>query len=146
MKRRAGRVSILTVLALVAVVAVIAGFVFSGQSVDTAGSRFMDALARGDVERLTSLSVIPGRSTEEVRKEWDFAVNRAGKFYRFGWQIAGADTTGPDRGYVRLKILRNIENPGSYEENFQLPMRKVDGAWKVAVAEISPEMFPALPR
>lgn len=140
------RISPLTFFAVFIFAVLIGAFVFAGQSVSHVGVQFLDALARGDVDKLTDLSDIPGRSREEIRKEWDFAVNTAGKYYRFEWKLDEGNEISPGLGSVRCQIRRNADNPGSYDEKFELPMHKVDGKWKVAVAEVSADVFPALPR
>lgn len=145
-RTQAGRVPIGTIAIAFSLIVAAGAFYFSKESVETAGAQFMDALARGDVAKLTELSDIPGRTPDQIRNDWEFAVNKAAPYYRFRWEATGGDENGPDRGYVRLKVSRNVDSGGSYDENYQLPMRRINGRWKVAVAEISPEMFPALPR
>ena len=81
-----------------------------------------------------------------MRRQWDFAVNTAGRYYRFTWDVLGAEQIDDNTGYVRLHVQRNVDSGGSYDENFQLKMVRVGGEWKVAVREISREMFPGLPR
>ena len=104
----------------------------------------MDALVRGDVNRLVDLSYTTGESKEQLQKEWEFATQQAGKHYNFGWKITSTTEQG-DVGTVNLSVQRNL-GPGSYDENYSLPMKKVDGKWLVDVGGISREMFPALPK
>lgn len=144
--RRAGRIPWITLFLVAVVLAVAAGFVFAQRSPATVGSEFMDALARGDVGKLTDLSKIGDDPKEEVRKKWDFAVNKAGPYYRFLWTVAGAEETKADQALVRVKVQRNVANGGSYDENYQLPLVKTNDGWKVEVGGINREMFPGLPR
>lgn len=144
--RNAGRISPLTVFGVAAVALVGVGLFVAQESVTTVGSKFMDALARGDVNRLTEMSYISDLPKEEIRKRWEFAVNTAAPYYRFTWQVAGATETADGTGSVRLKIVRNVESGGGYEENFQLPLLKTGEGWKVDVRGISREMYPGLPR
>ena len=145
-RRSAGRVPWVTLFVVAMVLAVAAGFAFAQRSPATVGSEFMDALARGDVETLTKLSVIGDEPKASIRKKWDFAVNKAAPYYRFTWSVAGGEETKGDGALVRVKVSRNVGGGGSYEENFQLPLVKTDDGWKVEVAGINREMFPGLPR
>ena len=138
--------SLLTVGGVIAAVVLVGGFFLAKESVGTVGTRFMDALARGDVETLTKMSYIGDRPEAEIRKDWDFAVNNAGRHYRFAWKFLGSEQTGPEAGNVRLDIQRNLDKGGSYDEKFQLPLIKVGDVWKIDVRSVSRDMFPALPR
>lgn len=129
-----------------AVVLIGTGFYFAKDSVTTVGSQFMDALARGDVEKLTEMSYMSDLPKEEIRKRWDFTVNKAAPYYRFTWRVAGGDETEKDSGNVRLKVQRNVDSGSSYEESFQLPLIKTAEGWKVDVRSISRDMYPGLPR
>ena len=106
----------------------------------------MTALSKGDVDTLTKMSLLGDKTEPEMHKEWEFAVNTAGKHYRFFWRITSELVSDENSGSVRMQISRNIDSPSMYEEAFQLPMQKVNGEWKVDVRGISREMFPALPR
>ncbi len=106
----------------------------------------MTALSKGDVDTLTKMSLLGDKTEPEMHKEWEFAVNTAGKHYRFFWRITSELVSDENSGSVRMQISRNIDSPSTYEEAFQLPMQKVNGEWKVDVRGISREMFPALPR
>jgi hypothetical protein len=70
----------------------------------------------------------------------------AGKDYSFRWSITGEMQTDDNDGTVRLQVERNFGSGASYPENFQLPMVKVNGQWKVEVNGISREMYPGLPQ
>ncbi len=143
--RRAARVSPL-VLGVVVAVAALVVLLFMGQkSPGEAGSRFMDALARGDVDTLVKTSYSPGKSPEELRKDWEFATHTVGKHYLFHWEITSSNVVNDDSATVRLAVQRNF-GPGSYDENYGLPLHKIDGEWKVDASGISREMYPALPR
>lgn len=129
---------------VVAVIALVV-LIFMGQkSPAEAGSRFMDALARGDVDGLCKTSYAPGKTPEELRKDWEFATT-VGKHYLFYWTITSSSAVTDDSATVRLAVQRNF-GPGSYDENYGLPLHKVNGEWKVDVSGISREMYPALPR
>lgn len=143
---RSGRVSIGGLLAVVVVAIVAAVFFLSKESLTTVGARFMNALAHGDVDTLTKLSYIGNESPDEIRKQWDYAVNKTGKYYNFSFQITGESQPDKNSGAVRMQVMRDLDNPSSYPENFQLPMIKVGDEWKVDVKGINREMYPGLPR
>ncbi|MDR3690121.1 MAG: hypothetical protein P4L46_12125 [Fimbriimonas sp.] len=128
------------------VVVVIFVLVFSRESLTTVGGRFMDALMRHDTVALTKMSMMKGLTDEQIQKEWDESVNVAAKYYMFAYHIDGASQSGDTLGSIRMKVIKDIDHPGSYDENFELPMVKVGDAWKVDVRSISHEMFPGLPR
>lgn len=118
---------------------------FSKEGPGEVGARFMDALARGNVDKLTAESFAPGKSQAKLRKDWEYAT-KVGKHYLFFWTITSAIEQTADSAVVRLQVQRNL-GPGSYDENYQLPLAKdKDGRWKVDATGISREMYPALPR
>lgn len=143
---RRARANWLVVASLVGLVALGVLFVAAREGASTVAARFMDALARQDAATLTQLSYMDGVSAQELRSQWDYAVNVAGKYYRFNWEIRGETQTGPDSAAVRMGFWRNYGSPGSYDENFQLNLIRIRGTWKVDVRSISREMYPGLPR
>lgn len=144
---RHGRVSLVSILAIVAVALFAFVLLFSRESLSTIGARFMTALATHDVDTLTKMSYMgEGVAQDEIRKKWEFAVNDAGKYYRFRWRVLGATQASEKDAMIRLEIMRNSDNPATYEEKYQLPLIKVGDEWKVYVRGINREMFPGLPR
>jgi hypothetical protein len=143
--RTAGRINLIYLFVVVVVVMVAVVLIFSKQSPAQAGGEFMDALVRGDVNELTDLSYLGQTPTSEVKKEWEFATQVAGKHYNFSWQITASTAMG-DSGSVQLSVFRNFGSAGSYPENFALPMTLVNGQWKVDVANLSRELYPGVPR
>ena len=143
--RRAGRVSLLGLGVAAAVAALVVLLLLGQKSPGEAGSRFMDALARGDVNTLVKTSYAPGKSPEELRKDWEFATQTVGKHYLFYWTVTSSNQVNDTDATVRLSVQRNF-GPGSYDENYGLPLHKIDGEWKVDASGISREMYPALPR
>lgn len=144
--RRAGRVNILAIVAAVCAIAILGLFFMGRESLNSVGARFMTALAKHDVKTLSAMTFLDGSTPEEVEKQWDFAVNTAGKHYLFVWNITGATQATDTQGTVRMQVVRNAQSPSAFEEKFELPLVKVDGQWKVDVRNISRELFPALPR
>lgn len=143
--RRTGRVSPIAILVVLGIFALVALLFFSTESPAATGTRFMNALAKGDVNTLTETSFVSGKSTEQLRQDWEFATQTAAKHYMFRWKVIEARTLDDDTGTMRVQVERNF-GPGSYEENFGLQLRKIDSKWKVDAASISHEMYPGLPR
>lgn len=142
--RRAGRVSPLFLGVIVGVAALVILLFFGQESPSAAASKFMDALARGDVKTLTDTSIVEGKSKEDVRKDWEFTT-KVSRHFLFRWKITSFNQVTDDTATVKVQVERNLGN-GSYEENYGLPLRKIDGGWKVVASGISREMFPGLPR
>jgi hypothetical protein len=143
---RYGRISILVLVAAAGILVMVGLLAFTREGVATVGSRFMTALSTRDIDTLTKMTYLSGKSEEEIRKEWDFALNTAGKHYLFRWQILTATQADADNGSVRMYVVRNAASPGAYEEVFALPLTRQEGQWKVDVRGINRDMFPALPR
>jgi hypothetical protein len=143
--RRAGRVSPLILLVILGVVVLVVVLFMGQESPSAAGSRFMSALAKGDPEALAKNSFVSGKSQEELLESWKFATGVAGKHYMFRWKISSSRVVDDRSATVRMQVEKNF-GPGSYEENFDLPLEKVDGKWKVDAGGISREMYPGLPR
>jgi hypothetical protein len=143
--RRAGRVSPLF-LAVLLGVAVVLGILFFGQEGPAAAAtRFMNALARGDAKALADNSVVSGKSKSELLADWQFATQYPGKHYLFHWQITSARVVDDKTADVKVQVERNY-SPSSYEENYGIPLTKVDGKWIVDAGGISREMYPGIPR
>lgn len=143
MTKTSGKVHWMTISAIVGVV-VVGGVLMSGGDDPTGrAATFMAALARGDAQTLAENTYVEGKSQEEILKEWEETV-AASKLYRFKFEVRGAQPTG-NNAQVRMGVWTNY-GPGSYDENFQLDMVKVDGKWKVRGNGISRDMYPFLPR
>ena len=144
--RQSGRISLLALGSIVCVVLVVALVLLSRESPSSAGLRFMAALSNKDVDTLTKMSMMSGESEDQIRKQWDFSVNVAEKYYRFGWKMAGAGQPSPTTASIKLQMIHDADHPGAYEELYELPMVKVGDDWKVDVRGISREFYPGLPR
>lgn len=144
--RQSGKVSLVGLLAAVSVVVVVVLLLFSRETPTVAGTRFMVALESHDVDTLTKMSMMKGLSTEEIRKKWDFTVNKAERYYRFAWHIDGATQSSEKTASVRVKMVRDADHPAAYEESQELPMVLDNGEWKVDVRAISREFFNCLPQ
>jgi hypothetical protein len=143
---QSGRVSLLGVLGLVSVLLIFGMLFLSRESLNSVGGRFMTALARGDVDTLTKMSYLGKRTPDEIRRQWEFATKTAGRYYNFTYRITASRQADPNTGTVTMMIVRDADNPGSYEEKRELPLIKVGDEWKVDVANITRDVYPGLPR
>lgn len=148
--RKSGKVSILGLGAVAMVGLIVASLFFAKEDPASIGTQFMDALARHDVEKLTSLTYIGKSNPTEFEAEqkkfhdqWDFCVNTAGEHFFFRWKIAASSTASPTSGSVTVMVEK--VGPGSYEEKYELPMEKEGDKWKIDATSISRTMFPGLP-
>jgi hypothetical protein len=106
----------------------------------------MAALDAHDVDTLTKMTKMDGTSEESIRKQWDFAVNQAEKYYRFEWRVDSAAQSSPTTASVKIRMTRDADHVSSYEELAQLPMVKVGNDWKVDVRALSREFYNCLPQ
>lgn len=146
MKQQSGRISLLALGSIFCVILVAALMLFSRESASSAGTRFMVALQDHDVDTLTKMSAMPGASEEDIRKQWDFAVNKAEKYYQFLFKIEGAGQASPNTASIKIRMIKDSDKPGAYDTLFELPMTKVNDDWKVDVRSISREFYNCLPR
>lgn len=144
--KQAGKASLVTILGVVAAAVVVGLFFVRVESPSVVASKFMSALAKGDVDGLTKWSY-SDRDTAELKKQWEYSVNVAGPFYIFAWQIRGDQIADDNHASVRLEVVRDADKPDAYPENFALPMVRVkDTGWRVDIRNVSRQMYPALPR
>lgn len=144
--RQSGRVTLQAILGVFAILAIFIVVFFSKESPGAAAARFMDALARSDVDKLTQLTVLGDKTPEQIKKDWAFTTGVAGKYYSFKWRVASSRQIDDNTGNASIMVERNYGNGSSYEEKFDLDLSKVNGAWKVNVGAISRELYPGLPR
>ncbi|MBS1704582.1 MAG: DUF4878 domain-containing protein [Armatimonadetes bacterium] len=135
------------ILPLVAAVGLISYLVFfSGDTPSAAATRFMSALAKGDVKELTKLSYISGKSPEEIEKAWTYTTQVASPHYLFGWRVVSSQTVDEKNANVKIDVIRDALKQSAYSEHYGLAMVKDEGVWKVDVKAISREVYPFLPR
>src|SRR5688500_7593593 len=109
--RERGRASIIVIAGLLSVALVVVIFFMAKPSPADAGAQFMDALARGDVNKLTELSYMERDTPEQVRQKWRTTMEHAAKYYRFAWQLTSHKTLGEDRAAVILLVARDFGDP-----------------------------------
>jgi hypothetical protein len=142
--KRSGRISFVALggifsLALVAIL-----LLSSGQSPRSAAAMFMTALAQGNVDKLTDLSIIHDKPKEAIHKEWEETVKYSRGYY-FYWSIEAYTQSG-DSATVRVDRTEHLESQAPYPEHFELQLVKTKDGWKVDVPQIARPMFPFLPQ
>jgi len=146
--QRNGRITYLNVMLGAVIIGVIAIFVLllgSRSSPTSEASKFLNALASANTNELVQLSYFPGDSTEDLRKQWDFAVNDAGKYYVFTWMPTDEKFASDTQATVKIKIVKNADKYGSYGEDTSIPMIKRNGQWLVDVRSLDKSIYPDLP-
>jgi Protein of unknown function (DUF2950) len=146
--KKAGRVSLLTLIVIVAVLTggAVVLLLIVPDSPESAATQFMSALAGGNVDKLVSLSDLGDESPDQAHKQWDFAVNTAGKYYQFAYTIMGSSEADPTDASVKIQMLRNPDKVGSYQETFDIPMVKKNEHWLVDVRAMNRTIYPAMPQ
>lgn len=145
-RNASGRVSIPLLIAVVCLV--VTGLVIANARTEDevkAGKEWLYAFGEGNLDRITELSFMDGLTPEQKRAEWKKTLDRA-KYYTYVWNVKRSVKTTDTEATITLGFWRNATKGGSYEEKYELPLRKVDGKWLVDVRGISRSMFPALPR
>ncbi len=144
--RQSGRVSLLGLLSAICAIVIVALLFFSKETPTVAGTRFMAALESHDVSTLTKMTKMDGASEDAIRKQWDFSVNQAERYYRFQWKVDGATQSSPTTASVKVRMYRDADKASAFEEQEQLPMVKVGDEWKVDVRALSREFYNCLPQ
>lgn len=143
---RAGKVSATLIVIVAFVVGLLAMTLSTGESPMFVGSSFMAALADGDSQALAELSYGDGVTEEELVEMWEYTTHVAGLYFTFSYEITGETKPQDDTAIVTMEYVKNAGMSGSYPEKFQLPLKKVDGEWRVDVFSLSRDMYPGLPR
>ncbi len=144
--KQSGRVSLIGIGSLFCVIVIVVLLAFSRESPASAGTRFMIALQHHDVDTLTKMSKMDGESEDQIRKQWDFAVNTAEKYYVFTYRIDHAAQSSPTTASVTIQMTKDADKPGSYEDLAQLPMVKDNDQWKVDVRALSRDFYNCIPQ
>lgn len=132
--------------AAIALVLVVAFFMLGRATPSATAEEYLEALARGDANRLTELSFTHSGTKEQLLDAYKFATEQAGKNYSFIWRIKDEREADANTAAVQISVMRNANRATSYEENFEIPLAKKDGKWLVDVGDINDQMYPALPR
>lgn len=145
MKTR-GRVHWMIVTAIVCALAVGVVLVTGKQGPEVNCQAWLVALAKHDAKTLSSLSYMEAQDEKTTEEEWNRTFRDAAPFFCFTWRFRGVTQATPTRASVDLEWVKAADTPGSYPENYGIPLEKVDGIWKVDVRSIDRSMFPGLPR
>ncbi len=142
MNRRSGKIHWMYAVGLLGILVIVAFFFRMGETPSSAGTKFMDALARGDAKTLTELSYAEGEPAESVQKKWEYTLAYPAKHYVFRWQ------TKADQGInaEQATYIVDLDRQAGYLEPFEIPMVKDQGRWKVDLYQLDRTMFPGLPR
>ncbi|MBS1717313.1 MAG: hypothetical protein JSS72_06245 [Armatimonadetes bacterium] len=143
--KQAGRVPWILILILAGVAVIGSVFLVNAAGPQPVAVKFMDALAKQDIDKLTELSIIGNDSPEMIHKKWEETFKYA-KYFKFRYQITDVVIASDNTANAKLTYWDNYMVRATTDKNFQIPMIKQDGKWKVHVGEISREMFPFLPR
>lgn len=144
--KRAGRISPLVVVGLVCILLLIPLFIFTQKGPEITAAEFMTALGKGDVDKLAEVSLIGNDDLEKRKKDWLQTIE-FGKHYYFTWRITDVVQNSPDTAAVRLQLRRNLQLAmGTDEMPYELPMKKVNGSWKIDVGSMDRDIYPSLPR
>lgn len=119
--------------------------VFAGtQSPEAAAQQFMESLATKDVDRLVELSYLEG-ADPPLREQWDRCVNHAARNFVFMWQFLGSERVSEDE-YVIKVVLMVFRGPmGAEGDVVNLPLKRINGQWKVVLNGLDRSFFPYLP-
>jgi hypothetical protein len=113
---------------------------------ERAAHDFMQALAKKDIDKLTELTYLEERTAEEIRPQWDFALNKAAKHFMFLYGIDGVQKLGDDRAVAKITLIEFRGPAASEIEPVEVAMIKHEGMWKVDLTSTSRRFFPALPK
>ena len=142
-----GRVSPIALIGTIGVVLLVFLLFFVNRdSSGENGKKFMDALARGDAKTLADLSHLPGLDAQQREAAWKKSVTDYGKHYVFAWKVISVVDASETTSAIKLQVNRDLMSQSSYPENFELPMVKADGKWKVDVRRIDRRLYPGMPR
>jgi hypothetical protein len=144
MIRTTGKIHWMTVAAVAGIGLIGTLLMTGGEDANARATIFMSALARGDAQALAESTHVDGKTTAQLKEEWERTVKDA-RHYRFRYRIKGSQNSSSTSAQVRMDVFRNF-SASSYEENFQLDLRIINGIWKVVGKGINREMYPFLPR
>lgn len=142
--KRHGKANWVIIASLVSVLVLVAVLVSASKGPGGAATEFMTGLSYADAAKLARVSAI-GQDDEATRRaKWQQTLAR-GKHYLFVWKMLETVNTGKDRAVAKVLIVRNATLPNAFDEKVEIPLVKKDEGWKVDVAGINREIFPALP-
>lgn len=144
--KQAGKTSVITIFGILGAVTIGILMFFGQESPSTACTRFLDALARGDVDAVVKNSFMAGVDDAKAKESWTYTLKTAAPYYRFGWEILNTKTASDTKASVEINFVRNIGSDMAYPERFGIPMEKKDGTWKVDVRSLPRKIFPSFPR
>jgi hypothetical protein len=144
--KQSGRIALLLLLPLAVVVIWLFVVLTAPPNPGDKATEFMQALAKGDVDRLTEMSYMPGLERDEIRKRWEYTTQVVGPHYGFIFRLQNHRMTAENEAAVRFEVYRDIYAGTTYAEPFEIPMIRVNDEWLVDVRSINRDFYPGLPR
>lgn len=140
--KKGGRISLLPVLGVVGILGMGSLLLFGQDSATSAGTKFMESLAKADIKGLVASSTI-GQDDAESEKRWNHLVNDLAPYYRFRFAIHDSNAT-TDSAVLKIEVFQNSQ--GRVEpKDYQLPLIRLNGKWKVDALHVPAGFFPGLP-
>lgn len=146
MSLRSGKVNAVVIVIVAGLLGFAAISIFSGDRPVTATARFLDALAKGDVDQLVALGNTPGVDEKEMRDQWELATKVAGVYFKFYYKIKDESIVDEDHAVVIVELTPEVGSEVAYERRLEVPMTRVEGKWKVDVLALNRDIYPGLPR
>jgi hypothetical protein len=144
--KRAGKVHWMVLIGGLGALVLLAAFFFGGDTPEAGTSRFMTALAKGDVDGIMASTAWEADQEQDLREQWTFATQEAAPYYRFKYELSHKQIPTKGRATVIMKVWRNFEVRSIYDENYSIQLIERDGKWLVEADSIPRSMYPALPR
>jgi hypothetical protein len=138
------RINVIVIAGILGILAIAFLFLSESRSPEAAAQEFMEALAKKDVDRLVELSFLED-AEPPLRDQWEFCVNRAAKNFVFMWQFLGSESVSDDTQVLKVVVMEFRGPQGQEGDVVNLPLRKIDGVWKVELAGLDRNFFPYLP-
>jgi hypothetical protein len=146
MVRRTGKVNVAVIVVVACLLTFGALSMFGGERPIQVVAKFMDALAKGDVERLTALSNAPGFTPEELKSEWERSTGEAGRYFKFIYHVQSESLPTETTAVVVVNFTPEAGSEVAYERRIEVPLSKIDGKWKVDVLALNRDIYPGMPR
>jgi hypothetical protein len=143
--KKAGRILLPLIGLILLLIVGAVFFLMADTSPTSVANDFLVALAKGDKKGLANLGYIEGASESQAEDIWAKTLDR-GEYFRFVWNIRQSAQSSPTHASVEFDLVRNIDRGATKEDDFQIPLIKIDGHWRVEVRGIPRGIYPGLPR
>jgi hypothetical protein len=143
---RSGKTNVIVVVVAASLLTFAALSMFGGERPIGVAADFLDALVKKDWKTLARLSDAPGYTEEELQIEWKRSTEEAGKYFKFIYQIQSENYPTEQSAVVVVSFTPEAGTEIAYERKLEVPMKKIDGKWKVEVLALNRDIYPGLPR